>query len=279
MAEHLKGTMAATERGQIDGEAENPMPGSGSDASSSCWAPTHDCVADDHVTKYQRVMAPIWSARFRALAEAVYHAALACIDRQGPGLVVVDGVAVNPQGREKPNIFRQQHGAARAIDRYRSRGSISEREYQAADRLWEDLTRAGLSPRVTANLLGAGGGGECAYGMATTIAQVAARQRVRMAESAVGRRLWATLVAVVWDEMTATAWAQCEGVRNDRGHNPPASWRFGWRSTRWRITTGCRTTARVDRGLSLDMVLSASRVAPRSINWLGRFDSIPGRGG
>lgn len=134
----------------------------------------------------------------------------------GDDLIVEGGVVVSRQGKERPNSFRQQHGEARAIDRYRVRGSITQRQYEAGDRLHCDMVRAGQAPKVTANLLGAGGGGECSYGMASTMAQVAARQRLRNAAAAVGRRLWGILTAVIWEDMAASAWASGEGVRDER---------------------------------------------------------------
>lgn len=121
-------------------------------------------------------------------------------------LIVGDGgVVVSRRGKEGPSPFRRQHGAARPLDRYRERGSISQRQYEAGDRLWCDLMRAGLAPKVTANLLGTGGGGGATFGMPASEAQAIARQRVRMAASDVGQRLWPILQAVIWDEMAASA--------------------------------------------------------------------------
>lgn len=130
----------------------------------------------------------------------------------GEDLTVEGGIVVSRRGREGPNPFRRQHGAPRAIDRYRERGSITERQYQAADTLWCDLMRAGLAPKVTANLLGAGGGGEAACGMAITAGQVDARARIRVVADRLGRRLWGVLQAVIWNEMAASAWAGGYGV-------------------------------------------------------------------
>lgn len=134
----------------------------------------------------------------------------------GDDLIVEGGVVVSRQGKDRPNPFRQQHGEARAIDRYRTRGSITQRQYEAGDRLHCDMVRAGHAPRVTANFLGTGGGSECTYGMPATMAQVAARQRCRNAANAVGRRLWGVLVAVIWQDMVASAWAVDEGIGDER---------------------------------------------------------------
>lgn len=182
----------AVKPGRIARGAQNSMRGSGSRLSSPCEA-------------LRRVFEGVeMAARKRRVAS------------DDADLVVVDGVTISRRGREKPNAFRAQHGPARALDQYFARGSITQRQFAAGDRLHCDLYAAGCGPRMTADLFSSGGGEGSAFGMPSTMAQVGARQRVRNARIAVGRRPWALLEAVIWDEMSAAAWAQGEGAGGDR---------------------------------------------------------------
>lgn len=158
-----------------------------------------------------------WDQFFRRIALAVFEIVLTLEVEGWPRLLVIDGTVVSPRGKEHQTLFRQQHGRDCPIDDYRERGTITERQFQAGDRLWWNLYHAGLAPKVTANLLGMGGSGECTYGMAVTERQADARKAVREARCAVGSRLWSVLSLVVWGEFAASAWAQSSGgVKDDR---------------------------------------------------------------
>lgn len=98
------------------------------------------------------------------------------------------------------------------IDRYFRRGVIEERLWKAAVQLRVDWQTAGLEPRMVVNLLRTGAG-ENAYGMATTEAQAAARQRWRRAIGAVGRCLGEVLLHVVCSDKPAATWQ--DDLRSD----------------------------------------------------------------
>ncbi len=139
----------------------------------------------------------------RPTAEREQHGEVVIEDR-----TVIDdgGHVVRARG---PRIVNQT-----PLDRYLSRRSIDERQHKAGERLRSDWYTAGLEPHTTANLLGSGGGGECAYGMARNEAQAIARESYRSALKALGIRLAPVLVVVCCEDRSATDWALSKGVRD-----------------------------------------------------------------
>lgn len=117
---------------------------------------------------------------------------------------VIEDVADAPPGTARRRFLDQS-----PLDRYLARGQVTRRQWAAGSRLAEDMHTAGLTPRVTPNLLSAGGGHGSTFGMAASERQFAARKRVRSALDHLGvqPRLEQVVVAVVWLESAAPAWA------------------------------------------------------------------------
>ena len=80
-----------------------------------------------------------------------------------------DGKAIKPHRVIAPKNMTQ-----RPIDQYHYQHNITDAQYMAAERFYADWYYAGLVPRVTANLMGVGGGGMVGHG---TDRQQAARDR------------------------------------------------------------------------------------------------------
>jgi hypothetical protein len=100
------------------------------------------------------------------------------------------------------------------LDRLLARGALSRRQWAAGERLRGDLHAAALAPRVTTRLdapLGVARA-DPAWGLAPSERAAASRARVRRALDAVGRRLADVLLAVVWHEVAASAWARDQGL-------------------------------------------------------------------
>jgi len=95
--------------------------------------------------------------------------------------VIADAEAVHfGDGKNiKPHrAWAKRNLTQRPIDQYHYQHNISDVQYMAADRFWSDWYYAGLPPRLTANLMGVGGGGAPVYG---TDRQQAARNRLKAA--------------------------------------------------------------------------------------------------
>ena len=99
----------------------------------------------------------------------------------------------------------------RIIDRLLKRGTITSRQWQAADRLRSLHYHAGLEPRVVADLSRAGSGGECTYGMAANERQADARRQLRVALGAAGAAVSGVMIEVVCYDVEPTAWAAAKG--------------------------------------------------------------------
>ena len=96
------------------------------------------------------------------------------------------------------------------IDRYRQRGQLSQRQYDAAIKLRHAWDRAGGTPNVTPSYQQRV---DCQGSDAerVTEAQAAAHKQVQQAMAAVGNRLSGILVSVVLMDETAQEWATSEG--------------------------------------------------------------------
>lgn len=103
------------------------------------------------------------------------------------------------------------------LDRYRHRRTIDDRQFKAGETLRNDWYVSGLEPHTVANLMGAGGGSECSYGMAKNEGQAIAREEWRLAVKAVGSRLAPILVAVCCEDRSAPEWLLSTGYREPRG--------------------------------------------------------------
>ena len=94
---------------------------------------------------------------------------------------VEDAVIVHfGDGKEiKPHrAMAKRNLTQRPIDQYHYQHNITDAQYMAAERFYQDWYTMGASPRLTANLTGVGGGGAPNYG---TDRQQAARDRHRAA--------------------------------------------------------------------------------------------------
>lgn len=106
--------------------------------------------------------------------------------------------AEQPIGRAWRNL------TATPLDRYRRRGLIDDRLWQAGERLRADFHRAQLGPRVTLSYAPpTGGGGDVGWQMPAGARQAEARDRWRRALAALGPGLAALVVAAVCEEATA----------------------------------------------------------------------------
>lgn len=101
----------------------------------------------------------------------------------------------------------------RAIDRLVRTGTISRRQYDAAERLYQHWHAAALDPRVVATLDGNGGGRsptEAPWMLAGSERVLAHRQALRAALRAAGARLRGVLLAVVCSDEPLEAWMRRE---------------------------------------------------------------------
>lgn len=141
-------------------------------------------------------------------------------------LVTEGGVRVARHGDDRGPPERWQHAAyvddssvkgaptvrrvldVAPLDHYRRRDLITEAQWKAGDRLRAVWRLAGIEPRVTANLLGTGGGAvDMSDARASNIARYVAAMR------AVGIVLSPVIVHVVCLEGTAGEWAELRGRR------------------------------------------------------------------
>jgi hypothetical protein len=85
------------------------------------------------------------------------------------------------------------------VDRLRRNGRLTYAQWYAAEWYRERYEQSGLGGRVVANydMSGAGGGGECAYGMPTSERQARARQAWRKAREFISPQLLGLVDAVV----------------------------------------------------------------------------------
>lgn len=84
-----------------------------------------------------------------------------------------DGKDIKPH-----RALAKRNMTQRPIDQYHYQHNITDVQYMAAERFYQDWYLMGASPRLTANLTGVGGGGARNYG---TDRQQAARDRHRAA--------------------------------------------------------------------------------------------------
>ena len=98
------------------------------------------------------------------------------------------------------------------LDRYRLRGEIDDRQWQAGDRLRGDFIIAGGQPRITAAYAEAASRAELTW----TERQLAARGRYAAAIGAVGQILSPILVHVVCLDGKGSDWAAGRGLSGRR---------------------------------------------------------------
>ena len=112
-------------------------------------------------------------------------------------------------------IIVRRNITARAIDRWRARGMISERQHSAADRYRQDYDRGGWERPITGRYEGGGGSGSGTPNMtglmAATHAQLDARKRFRDARKVLPKCLAARFDSMVLHEDEAQAVGEREG--------------------------------------------------------------------
>lgn len=94
------------------------------------------------------------------------------------------------------------------LDHYARRELITQHQWKAGDMLRAVFRLAGIEPRVTANLLGTGGGA-----VDISDAKASAMHDYRLAMTAVGVVLSPIIVHVVCLERLAVEWAELRGLR------------------------------------------------------------------
>jgi len=129
-------------------------------------------------------------------------------------LFSVDGGRARTQ-----RTYGQRVATQRPVDRYLRRGWISQRQWQAADRIAALWHMAGLEPRVTANwnpsTQATALGNVC---MAASERQAHARMVLRRVLARCGGQVGAAVVvAVVCDRESASSWAARMGWPQEQG--------------------------------------------------------------
>jgi hypothetical protein len=99
------------------------------------------------------------------------------------------------------------------LDRWLARRSISERQWQAGDRLRATMYRAGLEPRVTVNLTAQRGSPDPHQMLPMGEAQAHARGEMRRMLALLPRRLAGIAVAVCGDQETPGGYMAREGLK------------------------------------------------------------------
>ena len=128
------------------------------------------------------------------------------------GLVVVENVQIT-SGK---GMVRHERRFEAPLDQYFMKGQLGKdkgtarRRYEAGDRLRSDMHAAGLTPRVTVDLMRTGVG-EPTYGMASSMKQVALRQGLREAASLIGNDRFKRLVMICFDEAKVEILGLTEG--------------------------------------------------------------------
>lgn len=124
---------------------------------------------------------------------------------------------------DKPPVKVTRNLTGRAIDRYRARGLLDQRQHQAAERYRGDYDRGGYERSVISNYEGGGGsasGPNYTGTMAATLAQIDARERLRTARASLPVRLVPAFDALVLHEIEAAQ------VGNDNGRPGSQASRF-----------------------------------------------------
>jgi len=129
-------------------------------------------------------------------------------------LFSVDGGRARTQ-----RTYGQRVTTQRPVDRYLRRGWISQRQWQAADRIAALWHVAGLEPKVTANWSPSTQAGVLGnVGMAASERQAHARMELRRVLARCGGQIGAAaVVAVVCDRESTSSWAARMGWPAEQG--------------------------------------------------------------
>lgn len=147
----------------------------------------------------------------RATPERAQHDEIEAGERL---LFSVDGGRVRTQRSYGQRVVTQ-----RPVDRYLRRGWISQRQWQAAERIAALWHVAGLEPRVTAHWSPSTRAGVLGnVGMAASERQAHARMQLRGVLVRCGGQIGvAVVVAVVCDRESASSWASRRGWPAEQG--------------------------------------------------------------